>query len=51
MRLARELAALASEAPEDCTPEVLRLAQLGKSLLRFIGDEQAAPAEAAAAAE
>ena len=51
MRLARELAALVSEAPEDCTPEILRLAQLGKSLLRFIGDEQAAPTEIAIAAE
>ena len=48
MRVVGELVTLASEAPDDCTPEILRLAQLGKTVLRFISDEQIAPASAMA---
>ena len=50
MRLAVELSTLASEAPEECTPEMLRLAQLAKVMLRFISDEQAPPVMVMAAA-
>ena len=49
MRMARDLAALASDAPEDCTAEVLRLARFAATMLRFISDEQAPPSQVLAA--
>ena len=49
MRLARELSNLASEAPEECPAELLKLARYGKAVLRFVSDERVPPAEAMAA--
>ena len=49
MRLARELALLASESADDCPPELLRLARSAKTVLRFVEDEQGPPATAMAA--
>jgi hypothetical protein len=48
-RLVREMASLASDAPEECSSEVLQLARRAHSLLRFVKDERGAPASAMAA--
>ena len=44
VRLARELSALASDAPDECSSELLRLSRHAGSLLRFIKDERGSPA-------
>ena len=49
MRLARELTMQASDAPEECSAELLRLARNAQQVLRFISDERTAPAHAIAA--
>ena len=49
MRLARELSTLASEAPEECSAELLKLARYSKTILRFVSDERAPPTELMAA--
>ena len=49
MRLARELTAQASDAPEECSSELLNLARYAKQVLRFVNDEQSGPAMAMAA--
>jgi hypothetical protein len=41
--LAQELLALATEAPDDVSPEVLRLARSARTLLRYISDAQTSP--------
>ena len=48
-RLARELAALAAEAPEDLTQETMALARAANAMLRFVSDERGPPATAIAA--
>jgi len=48
LNLAQDLLALATESPEDVSPEVLRLARSARSILRYIGDSQAPPAQAEA---
>jgi hypothetical protein len=50
LQLAHELALLASDDPEDCPPEVLRLSRVSRTMIRFIRDEPA-PAPIAIAAE
>ena len=49
VRLARELTTQASDAPEECSAELLRLARYARQVLRFVSDEQAGPATAMAA--
>ncbi len=49
MRLARELTSQASDAPEECSAELLKLARYAKQVLRFVSDEQSGPATAMAA--
>ena len=51
MRLARELAALASDSPEDLNAGTMALARTADALLRFVADERSAPQAAAMAAE
>jgi len=46
LNLAQDLLALATESPEDVSPEVLRLARSARSILRYVGDSQASPAQA-----
>jgi hypothetical protein len=49
VRLVRELSSLASEAADECPAELLQLARRAQYVLRFIKDEQVAPATAMAA--
>jgi hypothetical protein len=46
LSLARELLALATEAPDDVSPEVRRLARGAKAILSYIGDSQTPPGRA-----
>lgn len=51
LRMAREMAGLVSDAPEDASPETLRLARLANNIVRYVADHQTAPQGAAATAE
>ncbi len=51
VRLARELSALASEAPDECPSEVLRLSRHARTILGFVKEERPAPAAELLAAE
>jgi hypothetical protein len=46
LNLAQELLALATEEPDDVSPEVLRLARGARSILRYIADSQTPPGHA-----
>ena len=48
-RLARELTAQASDAPEECSTDLLRLARYAQQVLRFVSDQPSGPAAAMAA--
>ncbi len=43
LQLAKDLLALAAEAPDDVSPEVLRLARDARSLLRYIAESPISP--------
>jgi hypothetical protein len=49
VRLAREIVALASEAPDECSSELLQLSRRAQTVLRFVKDERVAPMSAMAA--
>ncbi len=49
LNLAQALTALATEATDDLSPEVLRLARSAKSILQYISDSQGPPTPAEAA--
>ena len=43
LRMARDLADLASEAPDELPPELLRLARIASGLARFVDDQSVSP--------
>ena len=43
MSLAHELSTLVAEAPDESTPEMMRLARLADNMVRYIADEDGAP--------
>ena len=51
MRLVRELAAMATDSPEEASPEVLRLSRSANTVLRYITDQPLPPDAQAQAAE
>ena len=48
LRMARELAALVADSPDDASPETLRLARLASNIARYVVDHQSAPQGAVA---
>jgi len=51
LALANDLLALASEAPDDVSPEVLRLARDARSILRYVAESPVSPQTQAAQAK
>jgi hypothetical protein len=49
MALAQDLLALATESPEDLSPDVIRLARSARNILRYISESQTLPGRAEAA--
>ena len=49
VQLAQEVAMIASDAPDECPPELLRLSRIASAMVRFIRDEPAPRPEAIAA--
>lgn len=51
LRLARELAALVAESPEEATPDMLKMARLSANIVRYVSDQQTSHQAQSRAAE